>query len=506
MSTQGAVQLQVTVNGHSLSIDKKNLMSLQVKRNIGDAANEFTLEAFDETAWQLEEALMGEDYAPITVSYSSSNSLNQNKTIVFTGICFNYEVSFVGRATMITITGTLSATDGVSSGWWFDRNSIEWCATTPEERADGWWIDGKNEAEYEDFENNEDVCAILDFKDGNGNPVDQPIVYYNPSRIFKRIIHKYNGDKLGSSVVTSVTTETTNANKNKLDITESGYGITINNTSDTCWNYLTGTAGYSPYVAAGIMGNIMQECSMIWNKYDELGGDGYGLCQWSKTYFPEVYGASLSKQLEYIKSWTANQYSVAGNRANYDPNVSYDDFLAMTDVREIAKAFCLVVERPADWAANISSRQNYAQGYLDFYSDVISTTTTQTAVYSGPLEGWGTGGTGHFKIAPNGVDESRWIANLDTIQMNETAAEYINRVLCKNAVTDTGKPYENETAGFKYYVTAQGHHFKALDYNSGVNAPKIVVEYGTQNAEIISFSMADVGAIAMVGGMTDKNR
>lgn len=506
MSTQGAVQLQVTVNGHSLSIDKKNLMSLQVKRNIGDAANEFTLEAFDETAWQLEEALMGEDYAPITVSYSSSNSLNQNKTIVFTGICFNYEVSFVGRATMITITGTLSATDGVSSGWWFDRNSIEWCAITPEKRADGWWIDGKNEAEYEDFENNEDVCAILDFKDGNGNPVDNPIVYYNPSRIFKRIIHKYNGDKLGSSVVTSVTTETTNANKNKLDITESGYGITINNTSDTCWNYLTGTAGYSPYVAAGIMGNIMQECSMIWNKYDELGGDGYGLCQWSKTYFPEVYGASLSKQLEYIKPWTANQYSVAGNRANYDPNVSYDDFLAMTDVREIAKAFCLVVERPADWAANISSRQNYAQGYLDFYSDVISTTTTQTAIYSGPLEGWGTGGTGHFKIAPNGVDESRWIANLDTIQMNETAAEYINRVLCKNAVTDTGKPYENETAGFKYYVTAQGHHFKALDYNSGVNAPKIVVEYGTQNAEIISFSMADVGAIAMIGGMTDKNR
>ena len=505
MSTQGAVQLQVTVNGHSLSIDKKNLISLQVKRNIGDAANEFTLEAFDETAWQLEEALMGEDYAPITVSYSSSNSLNQNKTIVFTGICFNYEVSFVGRATMITITGTLSATDGVSSGWWFDRNSIEWCATTPEKRADGWWIDGKNEAEYEDFENNEDVCAILDFKDGNGNPTDNPIVYFNPSRIFKRIIHKYNGDKLGSSVVTSVTTETANSSQGQLDITK-GHGEKINNTSNTCWNYLTGTAGYSPYVAAGIMGNIMQECSMIWNKYDELGGDGYGLCQWSKTYFPEVYGASLSKQLEYIKPWTANQYSVAGNRANYDPNVSYDDFLAMTDVREIAKAFCLVVERPADWAANISSRQNYAEGYLDFYSDVISTTTTQSAVYSGPLKDWGTGGTGNFKIAPNGVDESRWIANLDTIQLNETAAEYINRVLCKNAVTDTGKPYADETAGFKYYVTAEGHHFKALDYNSGVNAPKIVVEYGTQNAEIISFSMADVGAIAMVGGMTDKNR
>lgn len=503
MSTQGAVQLQVTVNRHSLSIDKKNLMSLQVKRNIGDAANEFTLEAFDETAWQLEEALMGEDYAPITVSYSSSNSLNQNKTIVFTGICFNYEVSFVGRATMITITGTLSATDGVSSGWWFDRNSIEWCATTPEERADGWWIDGKNEAEYEDFENNEDVCAILDFKDGNGNPVDNPIVYYNPSRIFKRIIHKYNGDKLGSSVVTSVTTETTNSSQGQLDITK-GHGEKINNTSDTCWNYLTGTAGYSPYVAAGIMGNMMRESRMIWNKYEEGGGDSYGLCQWRQSIFPELYGASLSKQLEYIKPWINEEYN--SFKGNYDINVDLNDFLAMTDVREIAKAFCLVMERPASYATAVDERQDYAEGYLSFYSDVVSTTTTQTAVYSGPLKDWGTGGTGHFKIAPNGVDESRWIANLDTIQMNETAAEYINRVLCKNAVTDTGKPYENETAGFKYYVTAQGHHFKALDYNSGVNAPKIVVEYGTQNAEIISFSMADVGAIAMVGGMTDKNR
>ena len=503
MSTQGAVQLQVTVNGHSLSIDKKNLISLQVKRNIGDAANEFTLEAFDETAWQLEEALMGENYAPITVSYSSSNSLNQNKTIVFTGICFNYEVSFVGRATMITITGTLSATDGVSSGWWFDRNSIEWCATTPEKRADGWWIDGKNEAEYEDFENNEDVCAILDFKDGNGNPTDNPIVYFNPSRIFKRIIHKYNGDKLGSSVVTSVTTETANSSQGQLDITK-GHGEKINNTSATCWNYLTGTAGYSPYVAAGIMGNIMQECSMDYTAYNNISGGHYGLCQWSKIYYPSMWEASLSKQLEYIKPWINSEYNTY--KSNYNVNVDLNDFLAMTDVREIAKAFAVVMERAGSDEIAISSRQNYAEGYLSFYSNVVSTTTTQTAVYSGPLKDWGTGGTGNFKIAPNGVDESRWIANLDTIQLNETAAEYINRVLCKNAVTDTGKPYADETAGFKYYVTAEGHHFKALDYNSGVNAPKIVIEYGTQNAEIISFSMADVGAIAMVGGMTDKNR
>ena len=501
MSNHGAVQIQVTVNGHSLTIKKKNLISLQVKRTMGDAANEFTLEAFDETAWQLENSLMGSDYAPISVAYSSAASINQNKTIIFAGTCFNYEVTFAGMSTMITITGILAASSDYSSSasWWFDRNSIEWCGSVPEQRNGTWYIDGKSEAEYLNYENNEDVCAILDFKNTLGEEQVTPTAYFNPSRIFKRIIHKYNGDKLGSSSVNQITTTTIRGMDGSLiDSNPANWGIEINNTSDTCWNYLTNTAGYSSYVAAGIMGNMMQESSMIWNKYDEMGGDGYGLCQWSKTFYPSLYGASLSKQLEYIKPWINDEYNLY--KGNYNSNIDLNDFLAMTNEQDVAEAFCKVVERPNMQYAEIEKRKKYAKYYLYQYSNSSNYVTSTT---SDEVEGWGTGGTGKFKLGT--VDDSRWIANLETKQTNETASEYITRVLCKNAVADTGKNYQDEVAGFKYYVDAKGHHFKALDYNAGVKAPKITIQYGMQNASIISFSIAKVGAIAMVGGMYDKN-
>ena len=501
MSNHGAVQIQVTVNGHSLTIKKKNLISLQVKRTMGDAANEFTLEAFDETAWQLENSLMGSDYAPISVAYSSAASINQNKTIIFAGTCFNYEVTFAGMSTMITITGILAASSDYSSSasWWFDRNSIEWCGSVPEQRNGTWYIDGKSEAEYLNYENNEDVCAILDFKNTLGEEQVTPTAYFNPSRIFKRIIHKYNGDKLGSSSVNQITTTTIRGMDGSLiDSNPANWGIEINNTSDTCWNYLTNTAGYSSYVAAGIMGNMMQESSMIWNKYDEMGGDGYGLCQWSKTFYPSLYGASLSKQLEYIKPWINDEYNLY--KGNYNSNIDLNDFLAMTNEQDVAEAFCKVVERPNMQYAEIEKRKKYAKYYLFQYSNSSNYVTSTT---SDEVEGWGTGGTGKFKLGT--VDDSRWIANLETKQTNETASEYITRVLCKNAVADTGKNYQDEVAGFKYYVDAKGHHFKALDYNAGVKAPKITIQYGMQNASIISFSIAKVGAIAMVGGMYDKN-
>ena len=64
MASQGAIQLEVTIMGYSFSIKKENLSSLREKRVIGDGANEFTLELFDETAYNVEALL--------------SNALNTN--------------------------------------------------------------------------------------------------------------------------------------------------------------------------------------------------------------------------------------------------------------------------------------------------------------------------------------------------------------------------------------------------------------------------------------------
>ena len=320
MATYGAIQIQVTINNKSFTFHKDHAVSLKVKRTMGDSANEFTLELFDETAWQVENVLMGSQLAPIVVRYSAANNLNNS--ITFAGTCLNYQVSFVGTATLLTIEGILSASSGDSSGWWFERANIEWVGQWDGNES----IDGKDKSVWSNYENNEDVCAFLDYPlDKDGKPSETPVVYYNPSRIFKRIIHAYNGDKLGS------------------------------------------------------------------------------------------------------------------NGAN-------------------------------------------------------------------AIEGWGTGGSGKFSIAE--CDDSRWIAGLDCRQTNETAAQYITRVLCKSAITWTRgtvngvsseAKYEDETAGFRYFVDGKGHHFVKIDYNSK-DASKVEITYGSKNSNIISFSIANIGSLIMAGG------
>lgn len=101
---QGAVQVSVTINGGSITVSKENFLNLKIKRYIGDSANTFTLEAFDETAYALENLMMkNSTFAPITVQYCSAN--NMNKKITFSGICYDYQMSFVGKGTLISITG-----------------------------------------------------------------------------------------------------------------------------------------------------------------------------------------------------------------------------------------------------------------------------------------------------------------------------------------------------------------------------------------------------------------
>lgn len=356
MATQGAIQIEVTINNKSLTITKDHVISLRVQRVIGDAANSFTLEAFDETAWQLENALMGTKLAPIAVKYSSSNNLNQS--MLFYGTCLNYQVTFAGRATMLSITGILSVSTGDSSGWWFNTNAIEWCggieSRTLDDGTTVWYVDGKTmykkddaDSYFEDWYENEDVCAIYDFKkDSNGNTLTKPTVYYNPSRIFKRIIRKYNGE-------------------------------------------------IGPYNA-----NIDME--------------------------------------------TGNPIDMPSSAADA-PSWSLRDY-----------------------------------------------------------------GAGTFKLGD--VDESRWIENLDCYQQQgETTAQYINRVLCKSAITGSvsvvdgvptyDKAYEDETAGFQYYMKNGKHCFTKLNYGESLDQAEVVnITYGMQNSTVISFSMTQIGALAMTGG------
>lgn len=114
------------------------------------------------------------------------------------------------------------------------------------------------------------------------------------------------------------------------------------------WLYLTNAMGYSDYVAAGIIGNMMAECggltlNLDWtatNRYS----DCYGLCQWHPKYHREVQGANLQKQLEYMSySFPAilDRYAF-----EYQKGFTYKDFLNLTSASEAAEAFCIIYERP----------------------------------------------------------------------------------------------------------------------------------------------------------------
>lgn len=171
---QGAVQVTVTINGSSITIDKENFLNLKIKRYIGDSANSFTLEAFDETAFALESLLMkNKDLAPILVQYTSAK--NMNKKITFSGTCLDYQISFVGRGTLITITGVFSGGDLGSTSYWFEKANIEWVGDVYYDKANKEWIvDGKGDKKpeeggsrdeaYTDYINNENVCAIIRFR------------------------------------------------------------------------------------------------------------------------------------------------------------------------------------------------------------------------------------------------------------------------------------------------------------------------------------------------------
>lgn len=506
MSTQGAVQLDVTINGQSFTALKDHAVSLSIRRVIGDAADEFTLEAFDETAWRLENALMGSELAPVTIRYSASNTLK--KTLIFSGICLDYQISFVGLATVLSITGILSTSEEDTTGFWFDRRAIEWVGQTKPIYADGedktvigYICDGKSAAEYSNYEKNEDVCAFVDYDKDSGIP----ITYYNPTRIFKRIIHKYNGDKLGT---TSLNVKEVSGTKNVYTRNATQYdgdnGAVINDYSNRIYSRLP-EEGFNVVAVCAIMGNIMQESSF--NPEAENSSHHYGLCQWSQTYFPQFYHSSFEYQRTHMADWIKSEYNSFYYK--YKSNYKLSDFMNASSIEDATEAFCRVVERCGESEMNLTKRIAYARGYYNHYvtnhgdTDVtVSTVNTITyeADYNGAVEGWGTGGSNGFVIGD--CDESRWVQGVPLLQeANETAAQYINRALCKFAVTNTHpNDIYQEVAGFQYYIKNGKHYFKALNYNTSPNSKELItIEYGKQNATVISFSIDKIGVLAMTG-------
>lgn len=58
-------------------------MSLKVSRTLGDGANKFTLQLFDETAWKLESLLYGTGQAPISFRYGAPEEWKKEDMLHF---------------------------------------------------------------------------------------------------------------------------------------------------------------------------------------------------------------------------------------------------------------------------------------------------------------------------------------------------------------------------------------------------------------------------------------
>ena len=235
-----AVQILINLAGVSLTLynEKKNVVSLKVSRTLGDGANKFTLQLFDETAWKLESLLYGTGQAPISFRYGAPEEWKKGRYVTFSGICINYSLSFVGAATMLTIEGIVQNTNTIEGtntvSYWFKPASVCWVNTqlenydaskdysNQEERAkvsvDGKWATadisrqyGKNQGYNEPGTSSggysTETCARIEWL-AQMNAIDgsltiQPRVLINPSNIFRRIINRYAG-KIGSTSLQDV--------------------------------------------------------------------------------------------------------------------------------------------------------------------------------------------------------------------------------------------------------------------------------------------------------------
>ena len=112
------------------------------------------------------------------------------------------------------------------------------------------------------------------------------------------------------------------------------------------WNYLK-KLGFNNYVAAGIMGNIMTEVggNTLDLKPEAYGYKRlyYGICQWSKQYFPSVYGKNLDYQLSFLKKTIQGEFKTFGYK--YKKSFNYSSFCKLKDAKAAALAFAKVYER-----------------------------------------------------------------------------------------------------------------------------------------------------------------
>ena len=130
----------------------------------------------------------------------------------------------------------------------------------------------------------------------------------------------------------------------------------------TIWLYLTVEMGYNEYVAAGVLGNIMNEAggnSLNINPSAHNPAGYYGICQWNSSMYGDIWYCNLVEQLDYLNRTIEYEYDSCGN-------MSYESFCNLTDEREAALSFARSYERCS--SVSYGRRQNNATTALNYFS------------------------------------------------------------------------------------------------------------------------------------------
>ena len=117
-------------------------------------------------------------------------------------------------------------------------------------------------------------------------------------------------------------------------------------TATKIWKYLR-KCGYNNYVCAGIMGNIMAECGDQSFEIQAMLYDHgyYGICQWSRRWYPDVQGQDLNYQLKFLSKTIKSEFNNYGSR--YYRGFNYKAFCGLQDEQSAALAFAKCYERCA---------------------------------------------------------------------------------------------------------------------------------------------------------------
>lgn len=130
------------------------------------------------------------------------------------------------------------------------------------------------------------------------------------------------------------------------------------------WSYMK-NLGWSDYVCAGILGNIMAEVggNTLYIQYWLYGSSYYGICQWNKAYRNSIWGADLASQCDFLRDTIEYELDTFGYA--YCKGFDFEQFLLLEDEQDAAEAFRACYERCS--TASKAIRQKNATLAYDYF-------------------------------------------------------------------------------------------------------------------------------------------